>query len=446
VLHPDAPAESKANGGHALDLPEKIGEYKRSPSVAGHPTTLPAWHGTILPKGDGDIWLASAFAQFEGIAATERKYREEGGGHLNPQQRLRLALDRNGFRTGCAAAGSLADIKPTAESDDWYRQASGKGVLVLHELRRLLTDKVFDKAMDDFGTKHAGKPVTTDEFREHLEKASGKKLGEFFDAWVKGNDWIEFDLTDVQVKSPAKAPEPFHVSGAVKRKGPACEAVTVTVEFEGDERSEEVKFQGGEAKFNISVPKAPSRVVVDKYLEHARPGPASSVRAFWSNLPETLIVYGTRDEAAANLDAAQEMQKSIRSSSANHTVPIKSDREATDADLEGKHVILIGRPDANALTQRFADEMPVRFGWRCLRAAGDTFAHPLSGAIAAATNPLSPKHSLIVVAGLSAAGTRSAATRFTGETHAAADAVVLPYGMGAYPLLAPGAKLSRELK
>ncbi len=121
------------------------------------------------------------------------------------------------------------------------------------------------------------------------------------------------------------------------------------------------------------------------------------------------------------------------------------DREVTNSDLKNRHLILIGRPDANQLTQRFVDEFPVQFGWRSFRVGADTFAHPLSAVIAAASNPLGPKHSLIVVAGLSAEGTRSAALRFSGETHRAADVVILPHGQGAAPLLL-NSKLARDLK
>ena len=43
------------------------------------PRSLPAaWHGTILPRSDADIWLAAAFADYEKIVALEQAIREQG--------------------------------------------------------------------------------------------------------------------------------------------------------------------------------------------------------------------------------------------------------------------------------------------------------------------------------------------------------------------------------
>src|SRR5207344_2453819 len=62
ILHPDVPTETKANGTKPIDIiTEKIGQYPKSFGVAGAPLTVAAWHGTILPKTDADVWLASAF-------------------------------------------------------------------------------------------------------------------------------------------------------------------------------------------------------------------------------------------------------------------------------------------------------------------------------------------------------------------------------------------------
>jgi phospholipase B-like protein/peptidase M1-like protein len=452
ILHADVPHESKAVVSRAVDLADKIGANPKSLGAAGAPTTVPAWHGTILPKTDADIWLASAFAEYERIVATERAFRQEGGDALNAGQRLRLGLERNGFRTSAVDAFgrdggkfALSEIHASIHDDVWYHRATGKGVLVLNELRRLLTAPVFDAAMESFGEEHAGKMVTSAQFREHLEKAGKRKLGEFFDAWVTGADWIEFELDDVQVANEPKASQPYRVTGVVRRKGPPCDSVAVTIEYDNEEVTQEIKFQGANAKFDIGSHKVPVRVVVDKYLERARVGPAFSVQTFWAEMPETIIVYGTKDEAAGNLDAARQMQQNLRRSSANHTVRIMRDVDVKDPDLKDRHVILIGRPDVNLLTQRFADELPVRFGWRSVRVAGDTLAHSLSAVIAAGANPLGPRHSLVVVAGLSAEATRSAAIRFSEETHQAADVVILPHGTGAAPMLID-AKLTRDLK
>ena len=51
--------------------------------------TRPAWHGTILPESDADIWLAAAFADYERIVADEKAIKAHAAngqaGHPRPR-------------------------------------------------------------------------------------------------------------------------------------------------------------------------------------------------------------------------------------------------------------------------------------------------------------------------------------------------------------------------
>src|SRR5207247_1720048 len=67
---------------------------------------------------------------------------------------------------------------------DWYQTAANKGSLLLHELRRRLGPKEFIDLMESFGQQNAGKEVTTAAFREHVERAAGKRPNGFVDYWL----------------------------------------------------------------------------------------------------------------------------------------------------------------------------------------------------------------------------------------------------------------------
>ena len=82
------------------------------------------------------------------------------------------------------AETALAKTRAELAQSDWYAVAAGKGVLVLHELRRLLGQPAFEEAMDSFGRQFAGKEVTSAQFQTHLEKATSKPLTDFFDYWL----------------------------------------------------------------------------------------------------------------------------------------------------------------------------------------------------------------------------------------------------------------------
>jgi hypothetical protein len=384
ILHanpPDKPATTIA----AVDMPDPSAatvtiavkeKEKKTPAAL---LNVPAWHGTLLPQTDADIWLAAAFADYERIVAQEKATRARNNGELTQAERDELAVALFAHRAAylsAVRAGAdipLSEIKSDITRDDWYRLASGKGVLVLHELRRVMGDPCFEEAMDVFGRQHAGKRVTTAEFQAHMEKAAGKSLTTFFDSNVK-----QAGLLPVSV-------------------GPADAGAYSILSFERDE-------------------------------EH------------------TLIVYGTSDEVPSNGEAAETLQKLIRERGANHTVPIKSDKEVTEAELKANHLLLVGRPDSNSVVERFREALPITFGSRSFVVRGKTYAHPGSAIIAAAENPLHKCYSLVVVAGLSAESTWHAPAKLLRRGYPAPEVLVLPGSGAAQALVISGREPSPKSK
>src|SRR5204863_3925106 len=86
--------------------------------------------------------------------------------------RVSLYRYRSQYLAAARAIGDtpLDKVKADTASSEWYQIASGKGVLLLHELRWQIGDDKFLKLMDSFGTAHAGKPVSTEEFVAAVEK------------------------------------------------------------------------------------------------------------------------------------------------------------------------------------------------------------------------------------------------------------------------------------
>ncbi len=193
VLHGEPPAADATKKAVALDLhdPEKdrlAGPAQDRPELE----TTPAWHGTILPKGDGDLWLASSFAACERLISQEnalKKARKDG--KLTPADRDRLAVSRHQHRAYYEAAARrgkdvpLSKITPSLRDGGWHGVAQGKGVLMLLALRDKVGAEAFDRAMDEFGTANAGKEVTTAQFREHLARTD-KSLDPLFATWLDG--------------------------------------------------------------------------------------------------------------------------------------------------------------------------------------------------------------------------------------------------------------------
>jgi len=299
-----------------------------------------AWRGTILPAADADIWLAVGFAGYERIVALEKALTlraKDGKLSEADREKLDLALfaPRSAYLMARERLGKEippAETRADLKSNAWYDLAAGKGVLMLAALRRRLGAEAFDGAMDEFGRAHAGKPVSTAEFRAHLEKRTGASLEDFIKRCYLG--------TEIE--------------------------------------------QGGEG---------------------ARPRGLWSVEAFEEDPDGSVIVYGTIVDAHAQREAAERLQRQIARRWCNCLVELRSDREATSEDLKDRHVLLVGTPRTNAAAGRMTEGLAVTFGPGSFQLKGRTYANPRSAVVVAGPNPLNPRRSVVIFAGLSADAT-----------------------------------------
>ncbi len=371
ILRADAPAADSADPVKAVDL----AKMNVSDDPEPERKSAPAWHGTLLPETDADLWLAAAFADYERIVAQEKAIRAHaGGGKLGIRDRERLALalfaPTSRYLTAVARRGghdlALSEVHADLRSDEWYDIASGKGALVLAELRAIMGDKPFDRFMDGFGRAHAGRAVTSAAFFSAAEKAHDNPLGDLKAAWLNG------------------------------------EALT--------KLSADVRARKASGRF-------------------------WSVDSFERQLDKAVIVYGTLSEADSQREAAQTLQTKLASRWANFALPILADKDVTDTAIKDCHVVLVGRPATNSLSARLAKALPVAFGAASFTLAGETYAHPLTSIVAAGPSPLAADRSVVIFAGLSAEATWMCPRRFPDRGGAGAEVLLMENG-GSVRLLA----------
>jgi hypothetical protein len=412
--------------------------------------TVPAWHGTLLPKTDADIWLAAAFADYERVMARENSLRDKSEtGKLTSAHRDQQAVDLFAFRSNfLAAARAHGDVpllktQRSYANDNWYRIASGKGVLLLHELRLVLGNADFDRLMNDFGRDFGGKEVASAEFRARAEKLGGEKLDGFFDFWLYQSNLPRLSFKKVSV---ARDGSQFVVAGIILREQGAMRLpIEVCIETDQGEVTGQVTGERPESAFRIVTDHRPLRARIDPNQRLASAnGGTFSVLSFHNELEHSLIVYGSGDEVPSNREAAKALQRAIIERHSNFTVPIKSDRDVTDEDLKSRHLLLIGRPDSNSIIERFRGDLPIAFGKRSFIVRRESFAHAGSAVIAAADNPMNRRYSVVVVAGLSADATVQAATGFLRRDVKAAEVLVLPHGGKTRALVIPPREMAYE--
>lgn len=174
----------------AVDLPS----FKETASSLSNPRAVhpAAWHGTLLPKSDADVWLASAFADYQAVVAAELARKSKSKEHASTKERkdataVALFGPYSRYSTAVKRLGKdvpLVETKSDLTRDEWYGIASGKGVLFLAALRKKLGDETFLKLMDDFGRAHAGNETSTAEFRAEVERLGDDGLKELCETWL----------------------------------------------------------------------------------------------------------------------------------------------------------------------------------------------------------------------------------------------------------------------
>jgi hypothetical protein len=166
------------------------------------------------------------------------------------------------------------------------------------------------------------------------------------------------------------------------------------------------------ADFQAHLEKATSKSLADFFAREVRetmkfiPLPTVwSIFGFEKDLENTLIVYGTQAEAAANREAAERLQHVIARRWGNYRPTIKADTDATPSELRDKHLLLVGRPETNTITNKLRFNFPIQFGHRSFVVKGTTYASDQSGLIIAGANPDHPNRCAILFAGLGAEAT-----------------------------------------
>jgi hypothetical protein len=411
----------------------------------------PAWHGTLLPANDSDIWLTTAFANYERIVALEnmRKQQSEDGA-LQREDLEELGVEISYYRSVYAHGARsgrdfpLVETKATFRDERWYGVATGKGVLFLNTLRGIVGPETFDRAMDEFGRANAGKSVSATAFEGFLQSKTNRALGPLFNWWLRRTGLPRLSIVSANaVRNGAGWFTTVELD--VAQLGPMF-SVPVTVETDAGDVTKAEVLDATHTRVVIKTTTRPERVIVDEFGMTARSnGSPFTILTFDDELAQSLIVYGTVDEEVGNREAARTLQQSLRRREHNIQAPIKADREVTEEDIRTHHLLLVGRPQTNALTARFAKQVPVSFGPRSFEVRDEVYAHPESAVIAAGDNPVNPRYSIVVIAGLSSLGTYQIIPQFEEDVFTYAPVVVLPHGAGEDAFVAPLKELSRHL-
>ncbi len=450
VLDVRAPGDAAPDiaGQPAQDLPhaQHLPSVRWPDGAAAQPSYPPAWRGTLKPQSDADIWLSTGFANYERIVALERSLGDpaQWSDRDHDQVAVELAYYRSLHGYGVRAGGGdlpLAQTRASMGDTAWYHRVTGKGVLLLATLRGIVGRTVFDRAMQDFGRRYGGQAVAGATFQSFLQARTEQPLAAVFDWWLQQAGLPQLAVVGAESRPLGEQWETV-VKLDTSRIGPAL-AIPVTIETAGGNVTRSGLFDAARQTLALRTRARPERVVVDKFGSTARAnGSPFTILTMDDELEKALIVYGTLDEATANHEAAKLMQHALRRREHNVQPAIKADHEVSEAELAAHHLLLLGRPATNAISQRFAGQLPVDFGSQSARVRDALYIHPETALLAASDNPLNPRFSLVVVAGLGGLATYQTVGRFADDVFDYAPVVVLPFGRAQVDLVPPLPELS----
>ncbi len=126
-----------------------------------------------------EFWLNEGFATFMAAAYREQRFGRDA--YLADVASMRERYEQVRARGNDRPLVFPNWDRPSADDRTLVYQ---KGAYILHELRELLGDAAFWAGIRLYTTAHAGKSVTTGDFRAAMEQASGMDLRAFFDRWI----------------------------------------------------------------------------------------------------------------------------------------------------------------------------------------------------------------------------------------------------------------------
>jgi aminopeptidase N len=163
---------SEAYGVEVLKDPTKKG-------LMAHEVAHQWWGNAVTCKEWNHFWLNEGFATFMAAAYLQHRFGEDV--YAAQVERWKKRLEK--LRADGKDHGLVYE-EWTKPSGDDRAVVYQKGAFVLHQLRLELGEKVFWDAIKAYTQQYYGKSVTTNDFKQAIEKASRRNLSAFYSKWV----------------------------------------------------------------------------------------------------------------------------------------------------------------------------------------------------------------------------------------------------------------------
>ena len=213
------------------------------------------WWGTLVGAGNRNhLWLVDGPAHYSALLELEETEGEEVFSDALADTRVEaLTFDQVPLRE----SGELPDFSP-----QMHALTSARGAMVLHMLRWGIGDEAFFGALKEMVGGLTWSTMTTDGFREIMEKHSGLDLDGFFLQWTESNLTPEFQQEYTIYRLGGNSG--FRVIGKINQDMDTFKMpVELKVETEGEPEFHVVEVAGTASDFTVETFGKPREVILD---------------------------------------------------------------------------------------------------------------------------------------------------------------------------------------
>ena len=237
--------------------------------LAAHETAHQWWGAAISVERSEDSWLLESLSNYSALLWLEKKrgFKEA----LSVLQGYRdLLLDESGGKMAPETAGPIVwgdRLLASDISQAWQAVTYGKGVWILHMLRRRMGDEKFLAMLAEFRRRYEFHAVTTEMFRALIQEfrprtVTAEAIDAFFDNWVYATGVPALKLT---YKITGAAPS-VTLTGTLEQSGVDEDFsidVPVDVQFaKGAPQTFWIRTSTGEEPFSETLRQVPVKVSI----------------------------------------------------------------------------------------------------------------------------------------------------------------------------------------
>lgn len=342
------------------------------------------WANTVYPSSDSENWFISGSSAYWNILNDIPEGLDRAFHHFKNQfqelnHRLLYIVSREGD-------GEAIDGERIYHGYKKYDIPRIKGTFLLHQLRLLLGNKKFSRAMKRIHTDYCEKEISNSDIIRIFEEESGKKLEGFIKQWIQRKGFLDLTFHG----KVEKYKDHWKLILKVLQKEPFYHFLT-TVSINLGEKNLtkliEVKSQG-ENEFVFEFPLKPLSVCFNSCNDI--PLKLDEFYTFTNitdDFKKILIVYGTSRHTDANRTLAMRFQNVIADAFTEILFPLKKDSEISMEEIVAHDLLIMGTPENNSFLERFKDKLPVRLGKGFFEWKGKVYSSPDDGLFICMSNP-----------------------------------------------------------